>query len=159
MITIHKSNTDMMALIWQWHEQHQHLEWLGWEDEDTFTQMLCQQYSIDWDLGLSTLPDHNHMNKPKQVLFDYTRGGHSAEISQYHEIKRFFTMAGSQRNNRRRLALIKQWDTEWFPGVVSMEQQVEQVQRVGFAVKDLIPTRERYRSDKLQTWHILKHQI
>ena len=159
MISIHKSNTDMMALIWQWHEQHQHLEWLGWEDDDTFKAILAQQYSIDWELGLSTLPEHNHMGKPKQALFDYTRGGHCADISKYDDIKRLFTHAGQQSNNKRRLALIKQWNTEWFPGVARLEQQVEQVQAVGFAVWDLIPFRERYRSDKLQTWHILQDQI
>jgi len=144
----------MMGLINKWYDQHKAFDFIGYEDEDKFKEMLREQYSIDWT-QMERLPEHNYDKRPKNDLLAYVQGCNGAPIGHYFDCKRFFTDAGSQRNNRRRLELRKKWNHDWFPGVLELEEQIEKVQKIGFAVWDLIPFKERYRSDKLQTWHLL----
>tara|TARA_B100000519_G_C14085454_1_gene363691 strand:+ start:175 stop:648 length:474 start_codon:yes stop_codon:yes gene_type:complete len=155
MIKLHKTKSEMLSLIMKWYDQHKAFEFIGWEDQDKFDAMLQEQYSIDWDLGFQVLPDQNFDKRPKKASVDYNRQSKS-QIHGYRDLKHFFTNAGVQRNNRQRLQLRDKWNNEWFPGILKLEKDIQQVQEVAQAVFQLIPFQERYRSDKLQTWHLLE---
>ena len=156
MIKIHKTKSEMLSLIMKWYDQHKAFDFIGYEDEDNFNEMLQKQYSIDWDLALAVLPEHNHDKKPKKASLDYNRQYKQNHFSGYGDLKNFFTNAGIQRNNTKRRLLKDKWNNEWFPGVLELEEQIEQVQEVARAVFQLIPFQYRYRSDELQAQHLLE---
>ena len=155
MITIHKSQSEMMALIGEWYDQNRSLPFMGWEDQEAMEALLQQQFTIDWDLAQSTLPEHNYERRPVNLAIEYARDN-ARQFESYSDLKRFITEAGSQQNNRRRVALRQQWYQEWFPDVATAEQQIQGIQRVACSVYDLLPARERYRSDQRQAFHILQ---
>jgi len=156
MITIHKTKSEMLSLITKWYDQHKAFDFIGWEDEDNFNKMLQEQYSIDWDLAHEVLPEHNYDKRPKKAYLDYIRQSTNNPINEYHHLKNFFTNAGVKSNNRLRLQLKDKWNTEWFPGILALERDIRQVRDVARAVFQLLPFQDRYRSDKLQTWHVLQ---
>lgn len=155
MIKIHKTKSEMLSLITKWYEQHKAFDFIGFEDQDKFDEMLQEQYSIDWDLALKVLPEQNFDKRPKKDSLDYNKNSNDP-FDGYRTFKNFFTLAGVQRNNRQRLLLRDKWNTEWFPGVLELEEQIEQVQEVARAVFQLIPFQYRYRSDELQAQHLLE---
>ena len=110
MIQLHKTPTEMMGLINKWYDQHKTFDFIGYEDEDKFKEMLGEQYSIDWT-QMERLPEHNYDKRPKNNVLAYVQGCNGAPIGHYFDCKRFFTDAGSQRNNRRRLELRKNGTT------------------------------------------------
>jgi hypothetical protein len=155
MIQIHKTKAEMLSLITKWYDQVKDFDFIGYEDEDNFNEMLQEQYSIDWDLALKVLPELNYDKRPKKAALDYNRNSNDP-FDGYLIFKNFFTLAGVQRNNRQRIQLRDKWNNEWFPGVFELEEQIEQVQEVARAVFKLIPFQYRYRSDELQTQHFLE---
>ena len=156
MIQIHKTKAEMLSLITKWYDQHKAFDFIGYEDEDNFNEMLQEQYSIDWDLALKVLPEQNFDKRPKKESLDYNRQYKKNYFNGYRTFKNFFTLAGTQRNNRQRIQLRDKWNNEWFPGVLELEEQIEQVQEVARAVFQLIPFQYRYRSDELQAQHLLE---
>ena len=127
MIKLHKTKSEMLSLIMKWYDQHKAFDFIGWEDEDKFDEMLQEQYSIDWDLALKVLPEQNFNKKSKKASVDYNRQTNNPFIG-YRDLKNFFTNAGVQRNNRQRLLLRDKWNNEWFPGILKLEKEIQQVQ-------------------------------